>query len=111
METNYYKVALGHAMTRVAFQRDLFEGSPSPASAITTPVVANDGWECSAADDWADELRERLQGLYEAFAQAHADLAAEHDAEPDEVEDGHRHGNAYRPHAYARPHRNIPVGP
>lgn len=100
METNYYKIALKNAMTRIAAQRDLFEGTPS--SEITTPVVSRGGWECAAADEWADALRERLKPLYTAFDQAYADVKAAHDAELDEVEDGHRHGNAYRPYVYPR---------
>lgn len=110
METNYYKVALGRAMTKIATQRDRFTGPPTPTSTVTNPVVVNGGWECSAADEWATEVGERLSGLYDAFDDAHSVVQTAHDAQPDEVEDGHEHGNAYRSYAYpSGGGRNIPV--
>lgn len=98
-ERNYYQVHLRQAASTVATQRDNVSSSPlNPATPITRH--ASIGWECSEADDWLDEVRDRCGAIPNAFNDARDLLNETANAQPDEVPENHHHGLAWNRRRY-----------
>ena len=88
-EPNYFKSTLvGCRDTTIPNCRDhVHEGHGSPLDAVATPI-GDGGWECTEADTWLSEFRNRCSDLLGPFDDAISEVSARIGTEPDTVPEG-----------------------
>ena len=94
-ETNYFRLTLGEAKTTATTARDTILDTPGTIVAPIANPLAQGGWVCDAADDWIAELTIQLTGVDTAFNEAISTIQTRYDSEPEKVDAGDPHGNAW----------------
>ena len=85
---NFRTTLVGCRDTLLPDCRDtVHEGQGSPLDVIASPI-ADGGWECTEADTWVAELRERCKDLLSPFDDAISEVRTRISSEPDEVPEG-----------------------